>query len=230
LTIVHRALLSGSNDSPLGLRRPACEDTQTNRFQPFESNFRGSGTFGWNEGFERHRDERATPTCRAHDRVAGEQETAMKHQTREELHAVAEVDATYPAMTRSQRLEHWAVLLECHPERRLGALPGTEYMSLDMRDKAQCIESPLSVAFADPILRAQGLENDTYGEARRFFELTDWQLHAIVCHCHVGATMKAGWVAVQVRAATNEDGKLFSKLWETIARWPAIRLFAHARE
>ncbi|MDX8449959.1 hypothetical protein [Mesorhizobium captivum] len=154
----------------------------------------------------------------------------MKHQTREELHAVAEIDAACPAMTRSRRLEHWAALLERDPERCLGALPGTEYMRLDVRDKAQCTESPLSIAFADPVLRAQGLKNDTYGEARRFFELSDWQLHAVVCHCHVGATMKAGWVAAQVRAAINEDGKLFSKLRETIAGWPGIRFFSHARE
>ncbi|TIW92764.1 MAG: hypothetical protein E5V59_16640 [Mesorhizobium sp.] len=154
----------------------------------------------------------------------------MKHQTREELNAVAEIDAACPAMTRSQRLEHWAALLERDPERGLGALPGTEYMRLDVRDKAQCTESPLSIAFADPILRAQGLKSETYGEARRFFELSEWQLHAIICHCHVGAIMKAGWVAVQVRAATNEDGKLFSKLRETIAGWRSIRFFAQARE
>jgi hypothetical protein len=153
----------------------------------------------------------------------------MKHQTLEELSAVAEVDAAYPAMTRSQRLELWAELLELHPERCLGALPGTEYMSLDLRDKAQCLESPLSIAFADPILRAQGLKSETYGEARRFFELSDWQLHAIVCHCHVGATMKAGWAALRVRAAI-EDGNLFSTLRDMISQWPTIRLFARARE
>ncbi|RWA84504.1 hypothetical protein [Mesorhizobium sp.] len=154
----------------------------------------------------------------------------MKHQTLEELHAVAEVDAACSVMTRSQRLEHWAALLERFPDRCLRALPGTEYMRLDVRDKAQGLESPLSIAFADPMLRAQGLRNETYGEARRFFELSDWQLHAIVCHCHVGATMKAGWVAVQVRAATKQDGKLFGKLRQVISQWPAIRLFTHARE
>jgi hypothetical protein len=33
-----------------------------------------------------------------------------------------------------------------------------------------------------PLLRAAGLENDTYGEAKRFFELSDGQLHRIVCY------------------------------------------------
>jgi len=31
--------------------------------------------------------------------------------------------------------------------------------------------------------------------------------------------MKAGWVAVQVRAAAKEDGKPFVKLGEMISRW-----------
>jgi len=143
----------------------------------------------------------------------------MKHQTLEELHAVAEVDATYPPMTRNERLEHWAALLERDPERCLCALPGTEFMSAEVRDKAHRLDSPLSIAFADPTLRTQGLQNDTYGEAKRFFELKDWQWHTVVCHCHVGATMKAGWVAVRVRAAAKEDRKPFIKLGEMISRW-----------
>ncbi|CDX39725.1 conserved hypothetical protein [Mesorhizobium plurifarium] len=154
----------------------------------------------------------------------------MKHQTIEELHEVAEVAASLPAMTRPQRLEHWARLLEQNPEQCLAAFPGTEYMTLDARDKAQSLGSALSIAFADPMLRAEGLKNDTYGEAKRFFELTDWQLHAIVCHCHVGGTMKAGWAAAQVRSAIGKEGKLFSKLREAISHWPAFGMLTHARE
>ncbi|MGX9146342.1 hypothetical protein [Mesorhizobium sp. 128a] len=152
----------------------------------------------------------------------------MKHQTLAELHGVAEVEVSFPVMTRRQRLERWAMLLERNPERCLAAFPGTEYMALDVRDKAQSIGSALSVAFADPMLCADGLRNDTYGEAKRYFELSDWQLHAIVCHCHVGGTMKAGWAAVQVRSAIGNEGKLFTKLREAIAHWPVFR--THARE
>ncbi|TPK44804.1 hypothetical protein FJ492_11170 [Mesorhizobium sp. B2-5-4] len=154
----------------------------------------------------------------------------MKHQTLAELHGVAEVEASFPGMTRRQRLEHWAMLLERNPERCLAAFPGPEYMTLDVRDKTQSLGSALSIAFADPTLRTEGLKNDTYGEAKRFFELTDWQLHAIVCHCHVGGRMKAGWAAVQVRSAINKEGKLFSKLREAIAHWPVFRILTHARE
>ena len=154
----------------------------------------------------------------------------MKHQTIEELHEVAEVATSLQAMTRPQRLEHWARLLEQNPEQCLAAFPGTEYMTLDVRNKAQSMGSALSIAFADPMLCAQGLKNDTYGEAKRFFELTDWQLHAIVCHCHVGGTMKAGWAAVQVRSAVKTEGKLFSRLCEAIGHWPVFRILTDARE
>ncbi len=33
--------------------------------------------------------------------------------------------------------------------------------------------SPVSVAFSDPVLRVAGLSDDTFGEAKRFFELED---------------------------------------------------------
>lgn len=154
----------------------------------------------------------------------------MKHQTFEELNEVAEVEASFPAMTRTQRLEHWAMLLERNPEWCLAAFPGTEYMTLDVRDNAQSRGSALSIAFADPTLRAEGLKSDAYGEAKRFFELADWQLHAIVCHCHVGGTMKAGWAATQVRSAIDKESGILSKLREAIARWPVFRILTHARE
>ncbi|CCV15260.1 hypothetical protein [Mesorhizobium sp. STM 4661] len=130
----------------------------------------------------------------------------MKHQTLDQLHAVADVhaEATYLVETRSQRLERWAKLLEQNPDRRLEAFAGTEYKPAEIREMMRYDGSPITVAFEDPIFRAQGLTDDTYGEARRFFELTDWQLHDIVCHCHVGATIRARWAASRVRAAMSE--------------------------
>ena len=65
--------------------------------------------------------------------------------------------------------------------------------------------SPLWVAFEDPVLRAEGLTSDTYGEAKRFFELTDRQLHNIVCYCHHGVTMTAETTARHVWAASEPE-------------------------
>jgi hypothetical protein len=125
----------------------------------------------------------------------------MKHQTLDQLQTIAKVEpsATYPVMTRTQRIERWAELLERKPGRCLGALPGSEYLSAEAREVARGAGSPITVAYEDPVLRAMGLKDDTYGEAKRFFELTDRQLHNIVCHCHVGATMQARWAAARVR-------------------------------
>lgn len=134
----------------------------------------------------------------------------MRHQTLDQLHAVAGVQRNPIAleMTRTQRLERWAGLLEQQPNRILAALEGTEYYSVPERDVIRGDASPISVAFEDPILRALGLKDDTYGEAKRFFELTDHQLHRVVCHCHVGATMQSTRAAQCVRAAIVGRGFL----------------------
>jgi hypothetical protein len=96
---------------------------------------------------------------------------------------------------------------------------GTEHMDPAERDKIRCADSPISVAFEDPVLRAQGLANDTYGEAKRFFELTDQQLHRIVCYCHHGLRAASQAVAHQVRSTyppTQQDGFL-SRAWRGFA-------------
>ncbi|WP_348643322.1 hypothetical protein [Mesorhizobium sp. B2-7-1] len=48
-------------------------------------------------------------------------------------------------------------------------------------------------------MRAAELQSDTYREAKRSFELSDWQLHEVVCSCHAGTIMQASWVAGRVR-------------------------------
>jgi hypothetical protein len=144
----------------------------------------------------------------------------MKHHTLEQLKTVAEVqpDQTRPVMTRTQRLERWAMLLSKEPDRRLATLHGTEYQPDERRLSMRSAGSPLTIAFQDPVLRAEGLANDTYGEARRFFELTDWQMHEIVCHCHLGETMRAGSAASRVRAAIggSRGGGIFARLRNAI--------------
>ncbi|MER9326839.1 hypothetical protein [Mesorhizobium sp. M0488] len=141
----------------------------------------------------------------------------MKHQTLDQLHAVASIEPSAPAaeMTRSQRIERWAELLEQNPERCLGAFAGTEHLHPESRAMVRGEGSAIAVAFEDPVLRASGLKNDTYGEAKRFFELSDWQLHDIVCDCHVGATMRARWAATRVRA-TIGGNKFFAWLRQRI--------------
>jgi hypothetical protein len=146
----------------------------------------------------------------------------MKHQTLDELQRVAAVhaeDIAPRALTRAERLERWADLLEADPDRRLNTLPGTEYEPEEVRRTMRRLHSPLSIATEDPVLRAAGLDNDTYGEGMRFFELSDWQLHGIVCYCHFGATMTADQAARRVRAAISgsREPSLFARLRHVIS-------------
>ena len=107
-------------------------------------------------------------------------------------------------LTRSQRLERWAMALERLGDARLSTLRETEnaryYERLQMREDG----SPLTVAFDEPVLRSAGLKDDTFGEAARFFNLSDWELHNILCYCHFGAMVSAREVAVRVRAMQQQ--------------------------
>ena len=133
----------------------------------------------------------------------------MKHQSRDQLQNVADISLhpVHTVMDRTQRLARWAELLDSDPGRSLAALHGTEYRPPRERDAMRCENSPLAVAFDDPVLREQGLSDDTYGEAKRFFEVSDDQLHEIVCYCHVGDRMMASRAAYCVRAAS--EGRRF---------------------
>ena len=124
----------------------------------------------------------------------------MKHQTVDQARKVAVVlgQPTLPSMTRSQRLERWADLLE----RRPGAVRlfrGTEYATstewLHMREDG----SPISIAFGDPVLREEGLAGDSYGHALQFFGLGNAGLHEIVCHCHYASHANAACADVAAR-------------------------------
>jgi hypothetical protein len=140
----------------------------------------------------------------------------MQHQTLENLRKIAEVqpDKGAPLLTRTERLTRWAELLERQPDLRLQTLHGTEYRPVEIRETMRNDHSPISIAFADPVLRAAGLEGDTYGDAKRFFEISDWQLHEVVCYCHFGDSMKASTAARVVRGTIGRSGPgVISRLW-----------------
>ena len=127
----------------------------------------------------------------------------MKHQTIQQLRELGAVEPDYhPAeMSRRERLERWAELLEKVPDQRFETLRETEHQSREIRAMMRCDTSPISVAFGDPILRAAGLQSDTFGEAKRFFELSDGQLHDMTCYCRFGTTVRGADAARSVRAS-----------------------------
>ncbi|PSH65770.1 hypothetical protein CU102_19395 [Phyllobacterium brassicacearum] len=144
----------------------------------------------------------------------------MKHHALEQLQIVAEVSQDHPRqiMSRNERLERWAELLDRDPGRRLSTLHQTEYQPIRERTAMRNDGSPISVAFEDPVFRAAGLENDSYGEAKRFFELTDHQLHRVICYCHFGETVNAATAAYHIRKAlTGKQRGVFARLHEMFA-------------
>ncbi len=130
----------------------------------------------------------------------------MKLKTLEELKQVAEVrpPLARDRMSKRQRLERWAEVLELAPQRYLRSLFETEYMSRRRRYALREDNSPLTVAFEDSVLRAEGLQSDRYGDVLKFFELSNGELHHIVCYCDHGPTMAPRAVATRVRAAAPQ--------------------------
>ncbi len=130
----------------------------------------------------------------------------MKLKTLEELKRVAEVrpPLARDRMSKRQRLERWAEALELAPQRYLRSLFETEYMWPRRRYALREDNSPLTVAFEDSVLHAEGLESDRYGDALKFFELSNGELHDIVCYCHHGSTMAPRAVATRVRSAAGQ--------------------------
>ena len=145
----------------------------------------------------------------------------MKLKTLEELKQVAEVrpPLTRDRMSKRQRLERWAEVLELAPQRHLRSLYETEYGSRQRRYALRQDNSPLTVAFQDPVLHAEGLQSDRYGDALKFFKLSDGELHHIVCYCHHGPTMAPRAVATRVRSAAGRTELIRSFVQRMIPVW-----------
>jgi hypothetical protein len=125
----------------------------------------------------------------------------MKHTPVAEISRVADVHAVplRPAMTRAERLERWADALEREPDRILTSIEEIEWRPDAERGAMRADDSALTVAFEDPMLRADGLASDRLGDAMTFFRLTDADAHFALCSCVYGQTMQAGVAARRVR-------------------------------
>ena len=142
----------------------------------------------------------------------------MKYYALDQLQSVAEVNQGYPVMSRRERLERWAEVLERNPHHLLTTLHQTEHQLASARNALRADNSPISVAYYDPGLRAAGLAGDTYGDARQFFDLTDRELHDVICYCHFGSTVSSAPAAHCVRALLVEKRPgLFARIWRMFA-------------
>ena len=78
----------------------------------------------------------------------------MKYESLEQIALEADVHPG-TGMSRRERLERWAEVLERRPERQLCAIEGTEFGTRPEREAKRADNSPLTVAFEDPILRVE---------------------------------------------------------------------------
>jgi hypothetical protein len=84
---------------------------------------------------------------------------------------------------RRARIMRWAQVLDRHQGpfqlfSRLETIRGDDRCTLRVAD------SPVGVAFKDPVLREAGLAGDTLDDAMRFFGLTIKEAHWALCDCH----------------------------------------------
>ena len=90
------------------------------------------------------------------------------------------------------------------------------------RAALQTANSPLAIAWADPILRRAGLDSDRFGDGSAFFGLSRFQAHRVLCSCGYVGPMRAAEVARRIRAIAARERlrRLWpEKLRPAFARW-----------
>jgi hypothetical protein len=133
----------------------------------------------------------------------------MEYKTVEDLRDVANVRmCERQPMSRKERLLRWAELLERNPERRLRSLGEIELKAPADRPAMRAPDSPLSVAFEDPVLRAEGLAGDRLGDGMAFFSISEDDAHRLMCSCMNGWSMASGKAARTVRRIADPTLRL----------------------
>lgn len=138
----------------------------------------------------------------------------MKHAPLDELKLKADVgasEAEVRKMSRRERLERWATVLEQYPG-RVRPFIRIEGLSHEERKALRGDDTPLAVAFKDPVLRADGLASDRLGDAIGYFELSEQDAHRLLCDCHYRGTMTGVGLAARLRAVAR--GNVFQRLWD----------------
>jgi len=124
----------------------------------------------------------------------------MEHKEINQVRSFADIQPiSPPAMTRRERLDRWAEVLDRDPDRRLNTLGEIELAHPSERPSMRADNSPLTVAFEDPVLLADGLKSDRLGDALTYFEISENEAHYIMCSCLHGRTMAAGTAAARIR-------------------------------
>jgi hypothetical protein len=144
----------------------------------------------------------------------------MRHQSPMELKTVATLysPTERPRMSRQERIERWAELLEAHGG-PLNALREIEYLSATRRRAYRDVETPLAIAFADQVLREEGLKSDRLGDALDFFGMDDRDAHNLLCDCVYLGSMTGKAVAKRVRRHLAREAGTRPTVMQSIGRF-----------
>jgi hypothetical protein len=143
----------------------------------------------------------------------------MRRQSIEQLNAIARVTpARATGLSRRERLRRWAQILDKGAHRELKPLSLIEYYAERDRALLRGDDTPIAVALADPVLRAEGLRGDTLGHAQDFFGLSSADAHYLLCDCHYEGRMEGGTVAKRLRALA--DPNPIQRLWIRLCACP----------
>ena len=146
----------------------------------------------------------------------------MKHQNPDDLfmEATALSSGGEVSLSRVERLRRWADALEAHTG-PLNALRQIEYLPRAERRAYRAPDTPMTVAFLVPDLRAAGLEGDTLGNAMEFFGMSNEDAHRLLCDCHYQGTMTGPGLAQRIRhyARAVERGSVFQRAVRMVRGW-----------
>lgn len=96
---------------------------------------------------------------------------------------LADVVSAFPVMTKKEKLLRFAQIIRA-AKQPFVIFNGIEYLTLRELDKIVDPRSAFAAAAADSVLRDAGMPaTGTAGDAKRFFELTAYELHAFTCNC-----------------------------------------------
>jgi hypothetical protein len=150
----------------------------------------------------------------------------MEFKHPDHLRRLADISTKAPInMSRRERLARWRDLLAREPQRMLKTLEEIEFRLPLQRAALRADNSPLTVAFADPVLRGEGLKGDTLGDAMSFFDISEHQAHRVVCSCLNGRTMTAAQAAKRVRGVMNRSHEIAAGIaMAAVVAAPAVLL------
>jgi hypothetical protein len=128
--------------------------------------------------------------------------------------------APSPRELRRMRLGRLAEVLAKHGG-PVTLLTRIEYLPEQDRLPLRLDNSPLEIAYRDPVLRAHGLAGDRLGDGITFFDLSAAEAHYLLCDCHYSGMVSGEMIASRARTIANRVsiGETVEKIGARLRQW-----------